>query len=260
MKPATGKGLIGGGLVFQIALHDDIAAKHHLADCLAIMRDLLHGERIANTQALEPGIANALARLLCGTCRLVEMVPVAMPFIDDGRAIGFGQTIEMDNLEACLLHAGKDGFGRWRSGGVEGHCVRKLALVCCWRIEQCRHDNRRATKMGHPFIGNRVIHLLCPHPAQADMGRGGDGQRPGEAPAIAVEHRQRPQIDRMLLQSCMDRVGIGHQCRAPIMVDDTLRIARRAGRVVERDRIPFVIGHGPLKFRRAGGDKRFVVK
>ena len=32
--------------------------------------------------------------------------------------------------------------------------------------------------------------------AQADMGAADGGDRPGVGPAVAVEHRQRPQIDR----------------------------------------------------------------
>ena len=51
-----------------------------------------------------------------------------------------------------------------------------------------------------------------------------------------------------------ERVRVAHQRRAAMMVDDALRIAGRAGRVVQADRIPFVVGHAPGEIRIAFGD------
>ena len=92
------------------------------------------------------------------------------------------------------------------------------------------------------------------------MGAGLHGQRPRKAPAVAVEHRQRPEIDRVLAHAGMDRVGVGHQRRAPVMIDHALRVARRAGRVVERDRVPFVVRHRPREIRVAAIDECLVVE
>ena len=57
-----------------------------------------------------------------------------------------------------------------------------------------------------------------------------------------------------------ERVRVAHQRRAAVMVDDALRIAGRAGRVVQADRIPFVGGHAPGKIRVALGEERLVVE
>ena len=47
------------------------------------------------------------------------------------------------------------------------------------------------------MIGNGVIHGLGADPAQADVGAADHAERPGKAPAIAVKHRQGPQVDRV---------------------------------------------------------------
>ena len=122
-------------LVLQIALHDDVAAEHDLADRLAVGGCLPHGLRVHHGQALQRGIAHALPRLLApARAPPVEAIPFAMPFVDDRRPVGLGQPVEMGHGEAGIGHAGEHGFRRRRGGGVEGHGLRKLALVgFAWR-------------------------------------------------------------------------------------------------------------------------------
>ena len=64
MEPAAGEGLVGGLPVLQIALHDDVAAEHHLADRLAVGGRLLHRRGVHHGQAFERRVAHALPRLL----------------------------------------------------------------------------------------------------------------------------------------------------------------------------------------------------
>ena len=84
------------------------------------------------------------------------------------------------------------------------------------------------------------------------MRAGDDRQRPRKAPAVAVEHRQRPQIDRVPLHAAGDDVTHREQIGAAMMVDDALRIAGRPRRVVERDSVPLVIRHPPGEIGVAG--------
>ena len=109
------------------------------------------------------------------------------------------------------------------------------------------------------MLGDRVVHGLGAHPPQAHVRAGDDRQRPREAPAVAVEHGQRPQIDGMLAHAGFDVVGVAHERGAAVMVDDALRIARGAGCVVERDGVPFVGWHPPDELGVAGGEHRLVV-
>src|SRR5439155_15149283 len=78
-----------------------------------------------------------------------------------------------------------------------------------------------------------------------DMGAGDRGHRPGVGPAVAVEHRQGPQIDRMAVEPEGDRVAERVQKGAAMVIDDALRIARGAGGVVQRDRGPLILRRRP---------------
>ena len=64
--------------------------------------------------------------------------------------------------------------------------------------------------MGDAMLGQRVEDRARPHPAQADMGARHHRQRPGKAPAVAVEHRQGPQQTGML-----DHVAGQRHCHSP---------------------------------------------
>ena len=73
------------------------------------------------------------------------------------------------------------------------------------------------------------------------MGAADPGQRPWRAPAVAVEHRQRPQIDAVLVEGGVDDLSEAVQVGAAVGVDHTLGPARRAGGVVDGDRGQLVL-------------------
>ena len=83
--------------------------------------------------------------------------------------------------------------------------------------------------------------------------------RPRKAPAVAVEHRQGPQIDRMLPQAPDQYVAERVQIGAAMVIDDPLGVAGRAGGVVQRDRIPFVCGRQFGEGWVATGEKGLVI-
>src|SRR3546814_14702660 len=58
------------------------------------------------------------------------------------------------------------------------------------RVDQHVQHDRRAAEMIDPVIGDGVEDRLRLDPAQTDMRAGALGDSPGEAPAVAVEHRQ----------------------------------------------------------------------
>src|SRR3979411_1625915 len=57
----------------------------------------------------------------------------------------------------------------------------------------------------------------------------------------------------------VDDVGKRVEIGAAMVIDDTLGVARGAGRVVERDRVPFIRRVHPFEFRVAAGDELLVV-
>ncbi len=148
MEPAAPEGLGRGLGVLEIALHHDVAAEHDLAHGLAIGGHALHRLGIHHGEILERMVANALPRLLGGARRAVEQVPVGLPVIDHRRAIGFGQAIEMRDVEPLLGHGGEHRFRRRRRGGEELHLLRQRALLGIGRAEDRRHDDGGAAEMG----------------------------------------------------------------------------------------------------------------
>ncbi len=82
--------------------------------------------------------------------------------------------------------------------------------------------------------------------------------RPAIGPAIAVEQRQRPEIDAFRRQREGERRAKRVQIGAAMMVDDTFRVAGRAARIVDRDRVPFVLRQGEGAGRIALGEQRLI--
>src|SRR3984885_5020822 len=77
--------------------------------------------------------------------------------------------------------------------------------------------------------------------AQADVDPGRSRDGPRKAPAVAMEHRQGPEIDRMLAEIAGENVADGIKVSAAVVGDDAFRVACRARGVAERDGVPFVL-------------------
>ena len=114
-------------------------------------------------------------------------------------------------------------------------------------------------KWVHSFVGDRVVDRLRVHPAKAHPGARNRREGPGEAPAVAVEHRQGPEVDGMVGHVPRDRVGHRVEVRAAVAVDHPLGIAGGAGGVVERKRVPFIVRRPPRELRIAARKERLVL-
>ena len=134
----------------------------------------------------------------------------------------------MGDVEAGRLHRSQHGFGRRRRGGEELDRVGKRPLFRGRRVEQRGHHDRRATKMRHLVIGDRIVHRPRAHLAQAHMGAGNDRYAPGKAPAVAMKHGQRPEIDAVLAHAAGEDVADGKEIGAAVVIDDAFGIACRA--------------------------------
>ena len=231
MKPATRESLARRRLVFQITLHHDIAAEHHLAQ--HARGYLFHGLRIEHRQCLQPMIGHALARLLGGAAGRIQRVPFLMPFIDHGGAIDFGQAIDMHHFKARRLHRRQHCFGRRRRRDHEGDALGKAFAFLFAGAEQGGHHNRRAAQMGDAMRRQRVVDRARPHPTQADMGARHHRQAPGKTPAIAMKHGQGPQQHRMAWNVARQHIAVTHQRRAAMMADHALGIAGGARGIVQ---------------------------
>ena len=144
-------------------------------------------------------------------------------------------------------HHGAHGMGD--AGAHAGRRVGQRAL----------HDGGAAV-VGDAFVADQVEHGLGIELAQAHVHAGARGDSPREAPAVAMEQRQRPQIHRVLghvpFKDVADRVHVG----AAIVIHHALGVAGGARRVVQRDGVPFVGGRLPVVGGRRGGQEGLVVR
>ncbi|MNL81194.1 hypothetical protein D3C87_2082310 [compost metagenome] len=79
--------------------------------------------------------------------------------------------------------------------------------------------------MADPVFADQVEDLLRVDATEEHMhaGQGGDG--PGVAPAVAVEHRQGPEIDRVVAHGPGHLVAQGVEVGAAVVVDHALGVA-----------------------------------
>ena len=91
------------------------------------------------------------------------------------------------------------------------------------------------------------------------MGAADRGHRPGVAPAVAVEHRQGPEVDRARRQRPHHDVADRFEEGPPVMVDDALRVTGGPRGVVERDRRALIGRRRPREVVGARGQERFVL-
>ena len=165
----------------------------------------------------------------------------------------------MGDREPHCLHLGDHRRGRCCATRGDLHRLGEVAPDRGGRVDQHRQHDRRATHMRHAEVGDRRENLGRIDPAQADMRPARQRHRPGVGPAVAVKHRQGPQIHAGRPQREGQRIGARVQIGAAMMRHHTLRIAGRAGGVIQRDRLPFVIRQPHLVFRIAGGEEGFIV-
>ena len=259
VEPAARKSFLGGRLVLEVTLHYHVATEHDLAHALAIPRDGLERFGIADVESLEWHVTHALARLLGGLLGGRERIPGGAPFVHGGGTIGLRQPIKVSDVESGGLHRRQHRF-RWRRRrGEELHNMRQRFLLFRGRIEQRRHYDRCATQMRHLVPGNGVVHRRRTHLAQAHMRASDHRESPGEAPAVTVEHRQCPEIDAVPAHAAGEHIADREQISAAMMIDDALGIAGGARGIIERNRVPFAVGHFPSKVGIAGGDEILIL-
>ena len=94
--------------------------------------------------------------------------------------------------------------------------------------------------------------------AQAHMAAAHRGHRPGEAPAVAVEHGHHPQQRRFRLQAGFKRLHQRVQVRTAVRVHDALRPSGRARGVIDRDRLLFVQQRDLARLGQAAGEEVLI--
>jgi hypothetical protein len=149
------------------------------------------------------------------------------------------------------------------AGGAEPDEAANLAAETAVRftcsIDQHVVDDRGAAHVGDAIFTDCLEDQLRVNPPDTDI-RSGDGRhRPGKAPSIAVEHGQRPKIDRVCRHGPGYDVRQSVQVCSAVMRDHALGVARGARGIVQRDGLPLVFRQGPGEIGIAFLQERFVV-
>ncbi len=216
--------------------------------------------RVRDHQPVEGGVAYPLAGLDLRTLFQRQRIPFLVPGAHGHRAVDLGQAIGVGHLDAHLLDGTND-LGRGRCAGHHRlHRVLDGSLGCLGHVDQGIEHDRRTAQVADPVFADQVQDLLRVDPAQEHVGAGQGGDGPGVAPAVAVEHRQGPQVHRAMAHGPGHLVANGVQVRATVVIDHALGVAGSAGGVVERNGLPLVIRPVPGKRRVALGKQGFIVQ
>src|SRR5690606_30320610 len=225
VEPAAGKGFLGGAGVFQVALHHGVAAHEDFTDGLAVAGCRFHGFRIADHHAFQGRVAHALAGFYARPFIKAEFIPLIVPGTHGDRAVDLGQAVDVGALDAHFLHRA-DYLGRRRSAGDHGvHWMVDGCLGSRRHVDQCIEHDGRAAHVGDLLVADQGEDFLRIDTAQEHMHAGQRGHGPGVAPAVAVEHRQGPQVHRLLAHRPGHLVAEGVQVGAPVVVHHTLGVA-----------------------------------
>ena len=189
MEPATRERGSGSLRVVVVALHHVIAVHNDLAHRLTVARHIVH-MLIHDASAVSNDVPLPLTRKQTSLFRLWQSVPLRMPLAHGIRAVGLGQAIDVNRAQVELVHLSQQGR-RW-GRACNGYGDLTFKAVSLGMVHQEDLHRGSAVVMGHAFGLKELPDRAGIQLAQADM-RAPDGcHRPGEAPAIAVEHRQRP--------------------------------------------------------------------
>ena len=189
------------------------------------------GCRVGHHQAVEQRRTHALAGFEPRALLRAFTVPLGFPLAGDAGAVGFGQAVDVGDAKRQRLH-GFDHCRGWR--GTGGEHFHRLGFQGFQRLigvsQHIQHDGRTA-EMVDAMLGKRRVDGLGAHMAQAHVDPDIGGQRPGEAPAVAVEHRQRPQVHREAAHVPAHGVGQRIQVCATVVIHHALGVTGGAGGV-----------------------------
>ena len=112
--------------------------------------------------------------------------------------------------------------------------------------------------MADVLLLNELQDFLRIKLAQADVGAANGRHSPGEAPAVAMKHRQHPEIIRTVVHGQFNHFTYSIKIGAAMVVHYTFRSSRGAGCIVDGNGLIFVFDQDGQRFRTAGLQKRLV--
>ena len=226
--------------VLEVTLHHVVAAHDDLAHRLAVRRYVVH-LRVDHAKPLGVDHPDTLAGQQRRPLLDLEILPALLPLTHRVRAVGLGQPIDVQDPRIEALALRDRGRARRRARG--GHHQGSLQRVRLLRAGQGREHRGGAVEVRDLLLLEELPDAVASHRAQAHVAAADGGHGPSRAPAVAMEHRERPQVDRvgavLGVQDLPEAVQVG----APVGVDDALGLPGGPRRVVDRDRGQLVLDH-----------------
>mmetsp|Transcript_84529 Transcript_84529/g.217749 ORF Transcript_84529/g.217749 Transcript_84529/m.217749 type:complete len:270 (-) Transcript_84529:236-1045(-) len=155
----------------------------------------------------------------------------------------------MRDFDAELRHARQD--RRRRRGGCDHHVHLMRPGLRPLVLQHRAHDDGRTAHVRHLVLDDGLENGLGNHLAQTHVDPRHGHVRVVEAPAVAVEHGQRPQVHRVLVDVPLRDVAHGVQGHAAVVQQHTLGVRCGPTRVAEGQRVPLVPWRAPLGVRVA---------
>lgn len=145
----------------------------------------------------------------------------------------------------------EDGGRRRRSGGEDFNAAGEGFASGDRGVGEHVEDDWRAAHVGDLVGGDGGVDRGGVEAAEANVRAADGSDPPWEAPAISVEHRKSPEINRLLWNRPIDQRIDSDDEQAAVAVDDALRSRRCPGGVVQYGWIPFTLRPPPLELRIA---------
>src|SRR5262249_39759856 len=215
--------------VLQIAHHDRVAGEKDLPHRLAVARCLFHRLRVAHHHVLERDVVDTLSRIHARALFHRHHLPLVMPGAYETGAVAFGESVDVDDAEAVAFHG--QNHGTWRCGAASRdiHDAVEFRLHLRWCIGQHVHYNWPAAKMCDALALDRRKDRRRLHPPETDMRGTHGGNRPRKGPAVAMEHRKGPEIDRLAVEAERQDVAERRHMGAAMVADHAFGVAGSAG-------------------------------
>ena len=211
--------------VFEVALHDGVSPQHQFSQGFSIRGNGFQGFRITNPHPIQGRINHSLACFLGGTSFEIEVIPGFLPGTDGGRSVNLGQAVEVNHFKTHWFEGSDHRAGRSRSAGGDHDFGFEAKFHLLGSMGHRVENDGRAALMGHSVFFDESEHRRRVEFPQADMGRTHRTHAPGEAPAVAVKHRQGPEVDRVASEPDHHRVAHCRKIGSPVMADDPLGIS-----------------------------------
>src|SRR5215204_125211 len=242
---------LGGDVgLLEVALHHGVAARHELPEGLGVAGDVVHVV-VHDPREVGYRVGLSLAGELAGLVFDGKVVPLLVPAAHRAWAVSLGRPVEVDRAYVQVLELREKLRRRRRAPDGGGDLPVDPARLLV--VDEPDLDGRRRAVVGHPLGLDEVPDPGGVHLAQAHVRPRNRRDAPGKAPAVAVEHRQDPEIHRTLVHLRRQRDAQGVQISAPVAVHRPLGFPGRPRRVVYADCLFFVLEHAGQGFGRAVG-------